>query len=114
MKIEAKQASQGVGGHYNGTCPHCLATVAFTPINVNSMRDLVLTSYWLCHRKCPNPLCQGYVLVIVQNGNILETYPSLPTKAKRPELPTAVVSPYREDYTEAANVLSISPKQVRR
>jgi Domain of unknown function (DUF4145) len=59
---------------------------------------------------CPNPQCHGYVLVIVQNGNILETYPSLPSTPERPELPAAVVSPYREDYTEAANVLSISPK----
>lgn len=110
MKVEVKQPSQGSGGTFQGVCPHCLMTVAFTPIKVNSIGDLVLASYWLCHRMCPNPECLGYVLLIVQNGKILEMYPPLPVREGRPELPKAVESPYREEYEEAGRVLSLSPK----
>lgn len=110
MKVEVKQPSKGSGGTYQGVCPHCLTRVAFSPIKETSIADLVLISYWLCHRMCPNPECRGYVLLIVQNNKIVDMYPPLPVREGRPELPKAVVSPYREEYDEAGRVLRISPK----
>lgn len=109
MKIDASMQSQGSEGSFPGLCPHCKTKVAFTPIRVNNMADLVLENgqVWLCHRSCPN--CNGYVLVVAQNREVVETYPSLPSIETR-QLPSEVTSPYREDFEEAVRVFDISPK----
>ena len=66
--------------------------------------------YHFGHRQCPNPECLKHVFVIAEGTKLLEVYPPLPSEKARPEPHESVDSPYRDEYDEAAAVLSISPK----
>lgn len=67
-------------------------------------------AYFMGSRKCPNRDCLKHVFVIAQDNALLEIYPPLPPEKPRPEPAQAVISPYRDDYNEAAAVLKDSPK----
>jgi HEPN domain-containing protein len=110
----------------NLRCPHCNHQGAFHPIVncndvgwvegvANQAGQVQPTGFAAGVRKCPNPECSGLVQVVLQSGQVVESFPPEVIDFDSTNLPPAILASLEEAIkAHAANCYKASALMVRR
>lgn len=90
-------------------CPHCQINIHDTSQAHQAPVLGDIDQWWLLHFLCPD--CKNAIVRVrhFDSGSIY-IYPAYPNKPTLRPVPIEVPDPYKQDFTEACNVLELSPK----
>lgn len=108
MIIKVNTESTGNLGTIGIRCPGCGREGSFENVVLNA--DLVVGSYWLGQRKCPNKNCRAHIFFIYdsEKKEIVVSYPSQRIDFDITDIPIKAVATFEEAISCHSNQLYVS------